>query len=96
MDFFLLTTLYLEHPRKGSDFPACDDLEEGTVITWKKGDQVINPLDDNRITVTPLEGMGELLNIKKIRATDSGQYSCTIHLDMLLLTVNHKLQVQGN
>ena len=90
-----MATLYLVHHRKGSDIPACDGLDEGTVITWKKGDQVINPLDDNRITVTPLEGMGELLNIKKIRATDSGQYSCTIHLDMLLLTVNHKLQVQG-
>ena len=73
---------------------------DGSVITWMKDDRVMSAdsfkvIDDSRISVLQLDGQGSRLEIRQLRQSDSGQYSCIVNLKQKPLKVIHTLQIQG-
>ena len=52
-------------------------------------------IDDSRISVLQLDGQGSRLEIRTLKQSDSGQYSCIVNLKQKPLKVIHTLQIQG-
>ena len=52
-------------------------------------------IDDSRISVLHMNGKGSRLEIRQLKQSDSGQFSCIVNLKQKPLKVIHTLQIQG-
>ena len=70
----------LETLKEGSFFSAVCTAQSGSVplfFNWYKDGQAI-PSQSNQITINSVSKMQSILSIEKVKANDSGNYTCSV------------------
>ena len=76
----LTKSVTLETLKEGSFFSAVCTAQSGSVplfFNWYKDGQAISS-QSNEITINSVSEMQSILNVKKVKAKDSGNYTCSV------------------